>query len=149
MKNIVILCGISGSGKSTWAKKYIEESPNCIYLNADTMRLAITGDESSQDKNYQVFQTLENMARYFMTLGKSILVDNCNYDKRNRSMWNKLAAEYDYRKTWVVFLVNLEQCIENNKKRTRQVPETVIKKQFDNFTIPLDEGGEIVYVEGN
>jgi predicted kinase len=148
-KQIVLTIGASGSGKSTWARKFLEENPDYIYVNADTMRLALTGDESNQDRNHHVFQTLENMVGYFMILGKNILIDNCNYDKRNRLIWNRLATAHGYQKTWVVFQTGLEQCILNNQKRKRCVPESVIRRQYENLTLPLDEGGEILYVGGN
>jgi predicted kinase len=148
-KKIVCLVGCSGSGKSTWARKFLEQNPDYIYLNADTLRLIIAGDESNQDKNFQVFQTLEHMAAYFMYLGKNILVDNTSYNRKNRLIWNRLATAHGYEKTWVVFRTGLEQCIQNNEKRKRRVPIEIIKKQHENLTIPLDEGGEIVYIGGH
>jgi predicted kinase len=149
MSNIILLLGISGSGKSTWAKKFLQDNPQCIYINADKMRLTITGDESNQDKNYQVFQTLEHMASYLMSLGKDLIIDNTNYNKKNRLIWNRLATAFNYNKEWIVFKTPLEQCILNNEKRERKVPIDVIKRQHENFTIPLDEGGKITYIDWN
>jgi predicted kinase len=149
MSNIILLVGISGAGKSTWAKKFLQDNPQYIYLNADKMRLIMTGDESNQDKNYQVFQTLEHMASYLMSLGNNLIIDNTNYNKKNRLIWNRLATAFNYNKEWVVFKTPLEQCILNNEKRARKVPIDVIKRQHENFTIPLDEGGKITYVNWN
>jgi len=149
MSNIILLVGISGAGKSTWAKKFLQDNPQYIYLNADKMRLIMTGDESNQDKNYQVFQTLEHMASYLMSLGNNLIIDNTNYNKKNRLIWNRLATAFNYNKEWVVFKTPLEQCILNNEKRARKVPIDVIKRQHENFTIPLDEGGKITYVDWN
>ncbi len=139
--------GCSGSGKSTWARKFLEQNPDYIYLNADTMRLCMTGDESNQDRNHQVFQTLENMVGYFMILGKNLIIDCTNYNRKNRLIWNRLATAHDYQKTWVVFQTSLEQCIRNNEKRERRVPVDVIRRQHENLSLPLDEGGEIQYVD--
>jgi predicted kinase len=149
MSNIILLVGISGAGKSTWAKKFLQNNPQYIYLNADKMRLIMTGDESNQDKNYQVFQTLEHMTSYLMSLGNNLIIDNTNYNKKNRLIWNRLATAFNYNKEWVVFKTPLEQCILNNEKRARKVPIDVIKRQHENFTIPLDEGGKITYVDWN
>jgi len=149
MSNIILLVGISGAGKSTWAKKFLQDNPQYIYLNADKMRLIMTGDESNQDKNYQVFQTLEHMASYLMSLGNNLIIDNTNYNKKNRLIWNRLATAFNYNKEWIVFKTPLEQCILNNEKRFRNVPTEVIKRQYENMTIPLDEGGKITYVDWN
>jgi len=149
MSNIILLVGISGAGKSTWANKFLQNNPQYIYLNADKMRLIMTGDESNQDKNYQVFQTLEHMASYLMSLGNNLIIDNTNYNKKNRLIWNRLATAFNYNKEWIVFKTPLEQCILNNEKRFRNVPTEVIKRQYENMTIPLDEGGKITYVDWN
>jgi len=145
-KQIVLTIGPAGCGKSTWARKFLEQNPDYIYLNADTMRLCMTGDESNQDRNHHVFQTLENMVGYFMILRKNILIDQTNYNRKNRLIWNRLATAHGYQKTWVVFQTSLDQCILNNEKRARKVPIDVIRRQHENLTIPLDEGGEILYV---
>jgi predicted kinase len=113
------------------------------------MRMILTGDESNQEKNPLVFKTLENMVGYFMSLGKNLLIDATNYNWKNRKTWNRLADKYCYNKTWMVFKTSLEQCLENNQKRERKVPNWVIENQYNGLTLPLDEGGEIVYIIQN
>lgn len=149
MANIILLCGISGSGKSTWAKHWLQGSPQFIYVSTDHMRAIVTGDESNQDKNNLVFQTLEYMVSYLMSQGKDILLDATNYNRKNRLIWNRLATAFNYNKEWIIFKTPLEQCLINNNKRERKVPTDVIKRQHENFTIPLDEGGRITYFDWN
>ncbi len=82
-----------------------------------------------------------------MSIGKPILLDATNYNQKNRLIWNRLTTAYNYEKTWVIFKTPLEQCLLNNEKRARHVPPEIIKKQYENLTLPLDEGGEIQYVD--
>lgn len=147
MSRIVLTCGIAGSGKSTWVEDFLARNPEYILISSDRMRAIITGDESNQDRNHQVFMTLEHMVSYLMSQGKPILIDATCYNKKNRLIWNRLATAYNYSKLWAVFRTPLDQCLANNEKRARRVPESVIRKQHENLSFPLDEGGEIQYID--
>lgn len=147
MKELIITIGASGCGKSTWCNKFLQTHPDFIYLNPDTMRRALTGDESCQDKNYLVFANLEAMAKYFMLLERPILVDATCYNKKNRNLWLELAKDYNYYTSAIVFKTSLEQCLLNNSKRARKVPDEVIKRQFENLTLPLTEVNEVKYID--
>ena len=54
-KKLIILCGIPGSGKTTYAKKYIENNANTIHLSSDAIRKELYGDESVQGNPGEVF----------------------------------------------------------------------------------------------
>jgi predicted kinase len=147
MSKVILTCGPSGCGKSTWCQKFLAQNPEYIYISSDHMRAIITGDESNQDRNHQVFQTLEHMVSYLMSQRKPLILDATNYSVKNRLIWNRLATAYNYSKKWIVFKTSLEQCLINNEKRERKVPESVIRRQHENLTLPLTENGEIEYVE--
>lgn len=53
MNKLIITCGISGSGKSTWTKKY---HPYAYIINPDSIRKELTGNVSDQSKNKEVFE---------------------------------------------------------------------------------------------
>lgn len=43
MKKLIILVGISGSGKSTWATEYIQKNPDTLRINRDDIRKSLVG----------------------------------------------------------------------------------------------------------
>lgn len=53
MNKLIITCGISGSGKSTWVKKY---HPYAYIICPDNIRRELTGDVSDQSRNKEVFE---------------------------------------------------------------------------------------------
>ena len=56
---VFCLIGISGSGKSTFVQNMFNGF-EYEYINADRIRKELTGDESNQDKNSEVFKIVFN-----------------------------------------------------------------------------------------
>lgn len=44
MNNVIILVGISGSGKSTWAKEFVKNDLNYLRVNRDDIRTTLVGN---------------------------------------------------------------------------------------------------------
>lgn len=52
---LIILCGSPGSGKTTYAEKYLSEHANTVYLSSDQIRKEMWGNESIQGDNNEIF----------------------------------------------------------------------------------------------
>lgn len=134
MSKFIIMCGLPGSGKSTYAKS-IE---NAIVISTDEIRKEINGDENNQDNATLVFDIAFNRIRSFLENKKfeNVVFDatNINYKKRmdiiNR--FKKYADKIECHFIWATY----EECLERNSKRERVVPEEVIKRMYFNFYVP-------------
>ena len=75
---LYMLCGLSGSGKSEYAKQLKEQLPNTYIFSSDELREELCGDINDQKHNPQVFQELHRRI-------KSCLKNGCNaiYDATN------------------------------------------------------------------
>lgn len=137
-KKLAMFVGASGSGKDYHASQFYH---NYIYVNADVMREIIGKDESDQEVNYPVFQTLERMTEYFMKQELPIAIVNTNYNKKNRKKWVELGKKYGYQINAIVMKTLFDECVIRNEKRIRKVPVEIIRKQFDGFEEPTKEEG--------
>lgn len=55
MKKIYLLCGIPGSGKSTWAKNHLDD--NSIWISRDLIRFSMVSEEEEYfSKEKEVFK---------------------------------------------------------------------------------------------
>lgn len=139
MSKLIILCGLPGSGKSTYAK-FME---NAIVISTDEIRKKINGDASNQDNANLVFDIAFNKIRYYLINKEyeNVVFDatNINYKRRidivNR--FRKYADSIECHFIWATY----EECLERNSKRDRVVPEEVIKRMYFNFYVPQDFEG--------
>lgn len=99
-QKLIILVGVSGSGKTTFAKQYIKENPGTVRVNRDDMRKQILG-ELTQDyyskKNSNVRGKLEKhitvlqneQIRYWLLEGYDVIADNTHLRKNDITDYEK------------------------------------------------------------
>lgn len=158
-KKIFTLVGPAAHGKSTYAKKIIKEvykdkypddwfdRAGWKYLNADLIREELYGDPSIQGDGKEVFGVLFD--RYIKRLKDDftelIIIDNTSLTYKIRKRYYKLADticpmfDHTFNYNLVFFTPNLERSLIWNKQRDRQVPEDVIKSQFDRYMGPTEK----------
>jgi protein phosphatase len=157
---LFLLIGPSGSGKTTFANNVLRgHLSNHVYLNADSMRGVISGDEGNQSVSTEAFSKLGDVAKYHAYLGDNIIVDNLNLSYRARSQWLSICGE-KYNKVAIVFSgLNLETCLDRVASRKaatgRDVPRHIIEGQFkpynnivfdDNSPLKDEDIDEIIYL---
>lgn len=144
MPELILLIGIPGSGKSFYTKKYDYDrifKHNTTILSSDQVRKEILGDENDQTHNEEVFQYIKDTSVEQLEKGQRVIIDATNLSRKARqSITNyvdqKLSFyEYGFIK-FVVVATPYYQCLENNRKRSRQVPENVIERMYKQFEFP-------------
>ena len=140
---LIVLCGISGSGKSTFAK--LLEEQGWTITCPDRIRAFLYGDESIQGDGNKVFQmAFDNMVEHGKQ-GYDVVFDATNTTKKARKQVIERAKPHFNFILCYYFAPDLKQSIDNQKKRERQVPMDIVLKQFDKWEIPtLDEGFDYV-----
>lgn len=146
-KALILLIGVPGCGKSTWAEfhKAIFDDPETPFeiVSSDAIRKELTGDEEEQGMNGKVFQVAHERVKELLLKGTSVIFDATNCVPKYRKQLLKIADECHASKECVVFMTPLEDCLENNAKRDRNVPEAVIRRYHDElyrFFPTLEEG---------
>lgn len=142
MQKLTILVGISGSGKSTYAKKQADQ----VVLSSDLFRAVIGKSEEDQTVSAEVFKTLKINCAYFLIQGKSVIIDATNKTKEDRAEFVAIAYKYGVDCEAIFFNLPLEKCKQNNLLRSRQVPERVIDNQFKRLEEPTFSEG-FSYIE--
>ena len=132
---MVMMCGLSASGKSIYAKE-LSEKIDAVVLSSDTLRLEMFGDETDQNHNQQVFQELHTRVKKHLHAGRNVIYDATNISsKRRRAFLNEL-KKIDCIKNCVIMATPYEQCLKNNRNRARQVPEWVIERMYRKWQTP-------------
>lgn len=150
MKNIkpkfIMLCGIPGCGKSTWAKTHKDEL-NAVIHSSDAIREEL-GDVNDQSKNTDVFQILHSRIKDDLSAGKNVVYDATNLHRRRRIHFLQNELRYIHcEKVCILFATPYELCLARNYTRDRQVPEGVIARMYKLFETPwFSEGWDYIQI---
>jgi len=136
MNTLTITIGISGSGKTTWAKQYIENNKNFIRVCPDDIRKELTGDISNQSRNNEVWKLAKKRVADAL-LEKNVILDATNLDTSQRNNFIKdLPAhilKYKYFEVSPeIAKERIKKDLENNVDRSK-VPENVIDKMSKKY----------------
>ncbi len=147
-----IMVGISGSGKSTYAKGLAprltqENNLPTELVETDAIRLELTGNAEDQTQNYRVFTIAKTRVSTFLGSGKNVIIDATSLSVKDRKDWINMgkAKGADVRAYFVNTTVS--QAKSQNSKRDRKVPNEVIDRQFSKLVPPTEaEGFSKVFV---
>ena len=146
----IMLCGISGVGKSTWAYHYTnsEPRPNKInIISSDAIRGELYGDESIQRNHAKVFSLMLQRTKRALDKKESVIYDATNLNEKRRiALLNEL-KEYNCPKACVMFITDPAVCADRQEYRERKVSNEVIWKQVKQFQPPhKSEGWDRIFI---
>ena len=136
MSKLIILVGISGSGKSTVAKKLAKDG--AIILSSDATREELFGSEGNQQNPGIVFDILHQRGISLLKNGCDVIYDATNLTtKRRTAVLNHFKRNVPNLRTECHLVVtDFQRCLDNQNLRERKVPEGVILKQLTQFNLP-------------
>jgi len=134
MKQVIILKGLPGSGKSTYAKKLLRDLPNQFKrINKDDLRAMLDGGRHSNDTEKFVLRVRDALILLALEDGKHVIVDDTNLAAKHEERIKQLVKG----KAQVIIQdftsVPIELCIERDLKRTASVGEKVIRGMYKQF----------------
>ena len=133
---LVTLIGISGSGKSTFAKQLKDAGEIDLIISSDALRAELFGDENDQNHNNELFNELHNRIRKALKEGKRVCYDATNLSSKRRMNFLNTISDLDIVKECVMLIASFDLCAFSQLNRERQVPVDVIKKQIKQFKCP-------------
>lgn len=134
---IVLLVGLPGSGKSTWAARQ-----GYAVLSSDEIRYLLSDDATNQTIHRRVFALLRHLVRQRLDLQRPVtFIDSTHVTPKDRRPYLRLADLHDADVEAVFFDVPVEVCLERNRGRARQVPEDAILDMARRFRPPSVEEG--------
>lgn len=146
--SLVVMIGVSGSGKSTFTKQHFAATQ---IVSSDFCRALICDDENDQSVNQEAFELLHWLVTKRLALGKLTVVDATNVKATSRQPLLNLAKTYSVPAIAIVFNFDLEFCLQQNAQRIhRVVPTEIIAEQFQELQTSIsmldDEGFQFVHV---
>lgn len=131
MTEFIMLVGLPGCGKSTYAKKI--ETEGYVIHSSDAIREELFGDVNSQKDNTKVFDVLHKRIKDDLTKGISCVYDATNMSMKRRKAFLDEISKVNCRKICVLFVIPIELCKERNERRERKVSDEVYDRMLKAF----------------
>ena len=134
---IIVCMGLPASGKSTFARDLVKRDATYKRINRDDLRSMIDNGAWSQGKEKHIRQAELLLAEYFFSQGLNIVVDDCNLSPSAKGMWQEFAKKVNATIEMKDFThVDVEICIERDRRRPNYVGERVIRQMYRDFLQP-------------
>ena len=140
MSKIIAMVGISGSGKTKWAREYVSKNKNSVIVSRDKLRELLFGytdltvSEHYKEPGFKKRESLvtkiqDQMIKKFIAQGNDIVVDNTHL----KQAYLDQLGEYGVSVETQIIEADVELCIQSDARRTRTVGEEIIRRQEKQF----------------
>jgi len=155
MGRLIVLVGLPGSGKSSYAEQFkAVDDAICtgvtVIHSSDAIREELFGDPSFQGDNAKVFELMHKRTREDLRADKTVIYDATNVTRKARK--SAIACAHPTHDTVECHIVwaEPEECIRRDGLRDRKVGPEVIDKMLRRWQSPwLDEGFDKIEVHLN
>ena len=94
MNTMYMLHGIMGSGKSTWAKKFVLEHPDTKIVSGDGFRLMLNGEyKYLVELDDIITASMVDTIKRVLAGGYNVIVDVGNITAERRSSWMEIPVD--------------------------------------------------------
>lgn len=142
MASLIMLIGLPGSGKSTYAKEYLSDHvERTVWCSSDSIRKELYGDETIQGNASTVFSRLHDKVAHYLRTGYDVIYDATNVNRKSRKTVIAIAKSIGAKVRGVIVWATPSECITRDAARDRTVGSHVIDKFIRRWESPyFDEG---------
>ncbi len=137
MLTVYFTIGLPASGKSTWAIRKMDKSPNLIKrVNTDDLRAMLDNSYFSKTNEKFVLNIQDMIIKAALEDGKRVIIDNIHLDPQHEIRIRELIQ--DLAKLEIIDFrhVPLQTCIDRDLNRLNSVGEKVIRNLYNQFIAP-------------
>lgn len=134
MADFFLVCGMSGGGKTTLGKQLVKWNPNLLYFDVDEYYAIINGDECDRSHFFEVWIALYQDLHKAEIENRDVLLTTNALTMSQRQQFIEWFPSFKHHMIWVKS--PFPQCLEGNKNRRRQVPEHIMREQWETQETP-------------
>jgi len=153
--HLYVMCGISGSGKSTWISQNL---PEFEVISLDEIRTELNGKRDCQKNRGQVLQLAKQRLKTALASKRNVVWDATNIRKDFRKIICDLGLNYGALITIVALQIKEGILRTNNKSREHAIDDDIIFSQLNKLEWPsvteghrmliIGEKGKVLFKQG-
>jgi len=141
-KKAIITVGISASGKSTWAEKFVNENKNWVIVCRDEVRKSYHEETNETTFSWRVYnwknepritEICDEQITHYSNLGRNIIIADTNLNKFFREEREEMLRSLGYEVELKIFDLFLYDALIRDSQRQNPVGQEVISKQYFQF----------------
>lgn len=130
MAKMYLMCGLSGVGKTTYAKQFAADN-NLLYLGVDDFYAKVNGDECIHENQFEVWIEFFKVIHEAEVNEIDCIVDTNAITRCHREQFLEWFPTFEHH---LIFIQADEKLrYANNKSRRRIVPDEVMLKMYIDF----------------
>jgi predicted kinase len=138
---LILTKGLPASGKTTWAKEYIQKYPETANLCKDDLRLQL-GSTNKREK--RVIKVRDLLTEHYFEIGYSVIWSDTNLNPVHIKRATELAQQHQATLVIQDFTnVSLAECIKRDLVRPNSVGQQAIKQMYYDYLDTPDPAPEI------
>ena len=128
---LILTKGLPASGKTTWAKEYIQKYPETANLCKDDLRLQLSGTNKREKR---IIKVRDLLTEYYFEQGYSVIWSDTNLNPVHLHRATELAAKYQAELIVKDFTdVSLAECIRRDLVRSNSVGQQAIEQMYYDY----------------
>lgn len=136
MAKMVLVSGLSGSGKTVFAKQFAEQN-NFLYFCPDDFYALFNGDECVHENEFEVWIALYQAIHLAEKQGKDCVVDTDAITTTHRTQFLDWFPSFEHHLIYIYTDKNQRRI--NNMERRRHVPEDELECMERRLSVPKME----------
>lgn len=139
MQKVILTLGLPASGKSTWAKKYVEDNPSYVRVNRDDLR-HMRGKYWIPEQEELITDWEYQCINYALLTNFNVVIDDCNLNPKYLKKLVDFIKQIEVRDNKTIEIsyqdfreIPLKTCIERDLKRPNSVGASVIRRMYFNY----------------
>ncbi len=142
---LILMCGISNSGKSTYVQQHYKTSDRLAVISRDTLVLEYGKSNNyakawaalSANDHKQIDEKLQELFEEAKAANKTIVIDMMHLSRKSRAIWLDAIPSH-YQRSVKLCLTSLKAIFSRNSaKEGKQIPQNVIESMIERFEYPL------------
>lgn len=136
MQKMILVCGIPGSGKTTFSNRLAEET-GFTHIDIDDVYSDMNGDSRDRSHKFEVWQEFFRRIHAAQQAGEDVIVDTMALLAYNRREFIEWFPEFE--EHHLIFITaKFDVCMRNVQNRERVITETRMREFFDIIEYPSE-----------